>query len=422
MPEVFAKTAIIVGGGIAGLVAARTLARHNLDVRVFEATDRLGGTVAKHTVAGLDLDAGAESFATRNDAVEKLATALGLPVTPPAPLPSWLYRADGTAVPLPATSVYGIPADPLADDVVAVIGSAAARHAAEDAALDRRIGADVDTLGQLVRVRMGDELVEQLVTPIVYGVHSQHPDDLPLDRVAPGLREGMVQHGSLAAAVAKQRESSPAGSAVSGIDGGMFRLVEELAADLERRGVEVRLSSRAWAIKPQSVLVGGVGQHADLVIAAGPAMGTLGTRIALATLVVDAPQLDAAPRGTGLLVHPRAHGVRAKALTHSTAKWPWLAARAGGRHVLRLSFDPDRIAEGEDLTEIARADAAALLGVDLPASVVLGADVVEWTRPPAGTDRGVPVIGETVSGTGLANVVSHAERESERWLEELSKE
>ncbi|WP_207455614.1 protoporphyrinogen/coproporphyrinogen oxidase [Herbiconiux sp. SYSU D00978] len=421
MPEVFQKTAIVVGGGVAGLVTARQLARGDVDVRVFEASDRLGGTVAKHTVAGIDLDAGAESFATRNDSVARLAHSLGLTTVLPAELGSWLHDADGRPVKLPATSVYGIPADPLAPDVVAVIGQDAANRAAEDATLDRRIGADVETLGDLVRVRMGAELLERLVTPIVFGVHSQHPNDLPLDRVAPGLREGLVQNGSLAAAVAKQRENSPAGTAVAGIDGGMFRLVEELATDLERRGVEVRTGSRAWAIKPQSVLVGGVAQHADLVVAAGPAMGVMGTRIALVTLVVDAPELDAAPRGTGVLVHPDAPGVRAKALTHSTAKWPWLASRAGGRHVLRLSFDPDRFEKNEDLFELARTDASTLLGVELPASAVLGADAVEWTRPPAGTDRGYPVVGETVAGTGLANVVSHALRESERWLEELSK-
>ena len=35
----------------------------------------------------------------------------------------------------------------------------------------------------------------------------------------------------------------------------------------------------------------------------------------------------------------RRAGVHARALTHATAKWEWLRERAGGRHVLRLSYD-----------------------------------------------------------------------------------
>ena len=63
-------------------------------------------------------------------------------------------------------------------------------------------------------------------------------------------------------------------------------------------------------------------------------------QIVLATLVVDSAELDAAPRGTGLLVAPGASGIRAKALTHATAKWAWLAEAAGPhRHVLRLSYN-----------------------------------------------------------------------------------
>ena len=60
--------------------------------------------------------------------------------------------------------------------------------------------------------------------------------------------------------------------------------------------------------------------------------------VELVTLVLDAPALDAAPRGTGVLVAAGTPGVTAKALTHSTAKWPWLAELAGGRHVVRLSY------------------------------------------------------------------------------------
>ena len=69
---------IVVGGGIAGLVAARELAIGGCEVTLLEASDALGGRVARHTVAGIDLDAGAESFATRGGTVAAFVDELGL--------------------------------------------------------------------------------------------------------------------------------------------------------------------------------------------------------------------------------------------------------------------------------------------------------------------------------------------------------
>ena len=113
--------------------------------------------------------------------------------------------------------------------------------------------------------------------------------------------------------------------------------------------------------------------------------------------------MDAAPRGSGLLVAAGAP-IAARALTHATAKWDWLREAAGGRHVLRLSYD----ATPADPVETARQDAEALLGVDLPA--VVGSAVVTWTRPAAAEASDLVVVGETVAGSGIAGIVDHAER------------
>jgi oxygen-dependent protoporphyrinogen oxidase len=68
----------VIGGGAAGLGAAREIARPGFDVTVLESRSELGGSVARHEVAGITLDAGAESFATRGDHVAKLIDELGL--------------------------------------------------------------------------------------------------------------------------------------------------------------------------------------------------------------------------------------------------------------------------------------------------------------------------------------------------------
>jgi oxygen-dependent protoporphyrinogen oxidase len=394
----------VVGGGIAGLVVARRLAMAGRSVVMYEASDRLGGTVARHTVGGIDLDAGAESFAVRGGTVAALAAELGLggDVVAPSSAGAWLQQAAGSAVPLPATSVLGIPGTPLASDVIAVIGFPAALRAQLDALLPSLWARRSLTLGRLVRLRMGRTVLDRLVTPVTHGVHSAHPNELPLDRASPGLRAAYGREGSLAAAVRSLRAAAPAGSAVAGIRGGVHRLVTELAADLVTYGVDVRLGSPV--ADPESL--------PGSVILAAPADPSAGRRVVLATLVVREPLLDAAPRGTGVLVAAGAPGIRARALTHATAKWEWLRERTAGAHVLRLSYD----AEPDSLADVAVRDASGLLGVPIDPSSVVDVARVEWVRPDAVPREGI-VVGETVAGSGLAGIVAHAERTAASLLE-----
>ena len=420
-------SAIVVGGGIAGLVMARDLVLGGLDVTLLEASDRLGGKIARHTVAGLDLDAGAESFATRRDTVAGLVRQLGLEsaIVQPNPQGAWLQAADGRAFPLPKTGILGIPGTALAADVIAVVGFLAALRAQLDELMFGFAASKERNLGRLVRRRMGRRVLERLVAPVTLGIHSRHPDELDVDVVAPGLRAAMLATGSLSLGVRTLRNAAPAGTAVSGIVGGMFGLVEALTGDLERFGVAVRLGSAVAAVDASTVtLVDGAILHADTVVLATPLVAAGAPAIVLATLVVDAPGLDAAPRGTGVLVarDPADTQLRAKALTHATAKWEWLAAKmASHRHVLRLSYDGAAAAETSDarLREQALLDASTLLGVTLAEASVVAFARVHWSAPAGRPEpiEGVTAIGEGVAGTGLAAVIAHVRMESGRLLE-----
>ena len=94
--------AVVIGGGVAGLVAARRLAIHGAEVVLLEASDRLGGRVAAVTLGGLTVDVGAESFAVRGGTVRSLVDELGLGADVREPAGSaWVALADRT-VPLPA--------------------------------------------------------------------------------------------------------------------------------------------------------------------------------------------------------------------------------------------------------------------------------------------------------------------------------
>ncbi len=408
---------LVAGGGVAGLVTAWELARAGAGVVVLERADRLGGQVRRGELAGIPVDLGAEAFATRGGVVAALATELGLAaaVVAPAEAGAWLYPTTGRAVPVPRTSVLGIPGVPLAADVVAALGTRAALRAFADALIPGTVGSKARTLGALVRARMGAATLERLVAPVVRGVHSAHPDELELDRVVPGLRAALVREGSLARAVRGMRAAAPAGSAVQGLRGGMHTLVATLERELAALGAEVRTGVEVSDVRAGSLLAAGERLRGTVVVATP---GLVGERppvraITLVLLAIEDARLDAAPRGTGLLVAEGAPGVAARALTHVTAKWPDPAR--GARHVVRLSYD--RV--GADWRAVAVADASALLGVPLDLARVVDATRVDWARsgrvehPP----EGVAAVGEWVAGTGLASVVAHARKVTGSLLE-----
>ncbi|MBT1541451.1 MULTISPECIES: protoporphyrinogen/coproporphyrinogen oxidase [Curtobacterium] len=432
---------VVVGGGIAGLVTARDLAKGGAHVVLVESSGELGGMIRRHTVGGIDLDMAADSFATRTDAVGRLATELGLgnDVVAPDPRGAWLMTRDGRTSPIPATGLLGIPSTPMAADVLAVVGQQGGLRAQMDSLLPAPVGAKASSLGELVRRRMGERVLDDLVVPIAGGVHSTHPDQLDPDRVAPGLRAALLREGSLARAVLSLRARAAAGTPVQGIRGGTVRLVDELVADMATYGVDVRLHTRATRIEAHAVET----VRADGTTERLPAQHTFSsvadpertaapdrTGIQLVTLVVDQPELDAAPRGTGMLVHPDAQAVSAKALTHATVKWPWLADVADGRHVLRLSYatgatDTAGVATSlpvdpaDPVGSRALQDASTLLGVPITADRVSGAARVGWYGPDltaAGLAEGVVGIGEASTGRGLAGIIGAARKAADELL------
>jgi len=411
---------IIVGGGIAGLVAARELLDAGLRVTLFEAADRLGGKVVPHIVGGLELDAGAESFASRRGTVAALLATLGMSeaIVPPAAAGAWLQPASGAAVPLPKASILGIPSVPLARDVIRIVGLGGALRAQLDALLSGFVGSRERNLGALVRKRMGRRVLDRLVAPVAGGIHSAHPDTLDVDVVAPRLRTIMLAEGSLAKAVLTMRESAPAGSAIQGISGGLFRLTRALEDSIAGRATII-LGTPVSDVDAHGVtLADGTRHTADRVIVAAELGEQTGVPITLATLVLRAPGLDSAPRGTGVLVAGTSAGsATAKALTHSTAKWDWLRRAAPGLHVVRLSYATAPASDLE-LQEIARRDAARLLGVGISPADVIAFDRIVWrgaatavlgTGAAEGPESPAVVeIGERMSGTGLASVVDFA--------------
>jgi oxygen-dependent protoporphyrinogen oxidase len=86
---------IVVGGGIAGLTAARDLAAAGREVLLLEATDRVGGKLRRGEVAGITVDVGAEAMLNRRPEATALARSLDLPVVHPTEATSRIWTRGG---------------------------------------------------------------------------------------------------------------------------------------------------------------------------------------------------------------------------------------------------------------------------------------------------------------------------------------
>ncbi|MFF7294024.1 protoporphyrinogen oxidase [Microbacterium sp. NPDC008134] len=481
------KHVVVIGGGIGGLIAARECAKVGMRVTVLEASDAVGGAIRRAELDGVAVDAGAESFATRGGHVRALLAELGIDdrIVAPAPGGAWLAGVPGVgAAPLPAGGLLGIPANPFQDDVRRIIGWSGAWRAYLDRVRPPLTIGHEHSLGKLVSTRMGDKVRDRLVAPVTTGVYSASPADIDVDIAAPGLNAALTRTGSLSGAVSALRDQGAAraaekkpGAAVEGLDGGMTVLVDALLADLESFRVEVRTASSVRAItrdgdgwivvadapidpadeiapeaSDDEVVAVAEEWQADAVVVAvdertarallagvvpsfASAADAPAPEIEIVTLLLDAPALDAAPRGTGVLTVPGSHV--AKALTHSTAKWEWVREAAGDRHVVRVSFgaqgEPAATATLDDHAAAALAlrEASALLGVDLapsalvaahraryvqaqPASVIGSAERRSAARAAVQAVPGLAAVGAWLAGTGLAQVIPDATDETDR--------
>lgn len=420
----------VVGAGMAGLTVAYELASAGVSVVVLEASDRVGGMLASTDLAGVRVDGGAESFATRTDAVADLIRDANLPlqIVAPDPRGAWIvFGRDGDVdrAPLPERGILGIPADPMAADVARIVATAPERDVPVP---------DVEpSLYDLVATRYGDDVARVVVDTVCRGVYSRGAADLALSQVHPQLWRRFLALGSLGRAVDELTAGVRPGSAVAGISGGLWRLPVALADAVAARGGQVRTGHAVHAVHDRGTLFEVVGDavtgdagviEADAVVIAGGAGALLPARVVPArrevvvgVAAIAAAALDAHPIGTGALVAENVD-TRAKALTHANAKWAWLDAELpAGHHVVRLSARNEADAAWLGDPAAVAAEAGIITGARIDARDVLDVRVARWDAAsgltaddPAAAGGRLRVTGAAAAGTGLAAVVPHARR------------
>lgn len=339
----------VVGAGISGLAAAWEGMRRGARVVVLDGAPESGGKLRTAPFAGVALDEAADAFLARVPGAVELCAELDITSELVAPATGAAYVfLDGVLRRLPAEQLLGVPTDV---DAVAESGLLSAEGVAGarrdlDAPDDRPPGGADESVGDLVRRRLGDEVLDRLVAPLVGSIYAGDCDHLSLQVAAPQLaaaRDRSPGDPSLVrAAGALRAEAVETGRPVFLAPvGGMGRLVDALVAkvgDDLRTGAAVTGLLRdgdGWRLEPAGVTAAAV-VVATPAFAAAPlvaphapeAAQVLGaiehSSVALVALAVPRSGIDGDLDGSGFLV-PRSAGLRLTACSWVSSKWPHLA-------------------------------------------------------------------------------------------------
>lgn len=464
----------VVGGGISGLAAAYRLRRllgPSASITLIEQSDRLGGKLRTVSLGGVRYDVGAEAFLNRRPEAVALINEVGLGealVHPGGARSS--VRAGGMTRPIPGRTVMGVPAGP--DAVRSILSDDGVRAVADEPsrASIQLEGADVG-LGELLRGRLGDELVDRLIDPLLGGVYAGGVDGLGLRATLPALASALdggarslTEAAGVALPTAEYQDAVPIfGTLRAGLGTLVDKLVELSTVDV-RLGIPVRALERrepGWRL-----LLGAVPTaHApsepvldvDAVLLAVPAPaarrlldGVVSSasaayaRVEVASMAVIGlalPPGTRLPETSGVLIgaherHADGTPFAAKAFTFSARKWTHLADGAVvirgsvGRHGEAAALQVD----DDELIRLVRADLAELTGITaspldcvvarwgggLPQYGVGHLDLVDSIERAVAEVPGLAITGAVLHGVGVPACIATADRAATKIVADLS--
>ncbi|WP_369195299.1 protoporphyrinogen oxidase [Streptomyces djakartensis] len=384
---------VVVGAGIAGLAAAHRLLQRGARVTVLEASGRVGGKLLPGEVAGARVDLGAESMLARRPEAVELAREVGLTdhLQPPATATASLWTR-GALRPMPKGHVMGVPGTAAA--LSGVLSDEGLARIARDAELPRtEVGEDV-AVGEYVAARLGREVVDRLVEPLLGGVYAGDAYRISLRSAVPQLFQVARSHTSLTEGVREIQQRAAAarqtGPVFTGLRGGVGTLPLAVAESVRARGGEIltgtpvtrlhRTPEGDWEVVSVERT-----WRADAVIVAVPAPAA--ARLLREESPAAAAELDAVeyasmalvtlayrrgeaalPEGSGFLVPP-VDGRTIKASTFASHKWGWIAEENPGLLLVRTSVGrhgETAILQRDDaeLAEVSRKDLKEATGLD----------------------------------------------------------
>ncbi|WP_093132179.1 protoporphyrinogen oxidase [Salinibacillus kushneri] len=347
------KQIAVIGGGIAGLTAAYYLQKEiendqlPYEVKLIEASDELGGKIKTMQKDGYTIERGPDSFLERKKSAARLACDAGLEddLIRVASGKSYIL-ANGQLHSMPKGSFMGVPTQMkpfLTSSLFSVSGKL---RAAGDFFLPRGAEKDDQALGLFFRRRLGNEVVENMIEPLLSGIYSGDVDQLSLMATFPNFYELEQQYGSLIRGL-QNTKSKPSESSSKKKQGmfltlrnGLSSLVKAIEEKLKENTVWKATAVNHIAKKHNSYklsLSNGKMLQADAVIMAAPHLAAQkmlsqydfmnewkempATSVANVAMAFDEADIKDDIDGTGFVVS-RNSDCRITACTWTHKKWP----------------------------------------------------------------------------------------------------
>jgi len=294
------KRVVIVGGGIAGLAAAHRLLPEAGEVALIESAPHLGGKIITERVDDFIIEGGPDSFLAIKPRGLGLCRELGLEArlqgTNEKARRTYVMRG-GKLYELPEGLTGLIPSrfgPLLKTDLLSPLGKV---RLGLDCVIPPRNQNDDESLATFIERRLGSEVYERLIEPLLSGIYAGDGAQLSLAATFPQLRQAELEHGSLIrgvlAAQKKAALSRPSSAFLTPVNG-LAELVAALEAKLER--VEKRCGTAVVGVTATSDGYGVTLENGDSVAAASVILAT--PAFITADLMSDLdPELAGALRG-----------------------------------------------------------------------------------------------------------------------------
>jgi protoporphyrinogen/coproporphyrinogen III oxidase len=383
-------TALIIGGGISGLVCAHALRKAGVDAVLLEASDRPGGAIRTERRDGYLLELGPQSFSGTAQMLQ-LFDDLGIRqqiVQAPAGAPRYV---------LVSGKLQKVPMSPPAFLTSGFVG-----RGTKFAVLRDLIGKSTppeqdESIASFVRRKFSAEMLDRFVGPFVSGVYAGDPERLSLRSAFPMLhdaekRKGSVIRGTLSKAKKQDSDQPRQRPTLLSFREGTQTFTHALAAKM---GDRVLLNANVKSIAPDrsdpttpfrvTIQIGSDQQSfvaeniivatptdaaADLLRDVEPAISNRLAEIeyapiAVVSLAYPKSQVGDPLHGFGFLV-PRSAGIRTLGTVWNTSLFP---NRAPESDVLLTSFvggatDPQATQlSSEELVALVEREIGPLIGI-----------------------------------------------------------
>ncbi|MEC3606490.1 protoporphyrinogen oxidase [Bacillus glycinifermentans] len=280
------KQIVIIGGGITGLAAAfyleRKIKKNGLpaEVTLVEASPRLGGKIQTVHKDGYIVEKGPDSFLERKQSAPQLVKDLGLGhLLVNNAIGQSYVLVNETLYPIPEGAVMGVPTKVAPFLTTGLFSLQGKLRAGMDLVLPASKPQDDQSLGEFFRRRVGGEVVENLIEPLLSGIYAGDIDRLSLMSTFPQFYQTEQKYRSLIlgmkkSAGNKSKQAAPVKKKgqFQTLKTGLQTIVEELEKQLEL--TKIYKGTKAVGIERGQhysfKLDNGIVLHADAAVITAP--------------------------------------------------------------------------------------------------------------------------------------------------------